>query len=53
MLLLEQTGNQGQGSAKEGEQGKKSKALKGSGLLAAVLRLGGALRSPDPSSSNG
>jgi hypothetical protein len=33
-LLVEQGANQGEGSVEDGEQGKRSKALKGSDLLA-------------------
>jgi hypothetical protein len=33
-LLLEEGGNQGEGSVDDGEQGKRCKALKGSDLLA-------------------
>jgi hypothetical protein len=33
-LLLEQGANQGEGSVEDGEQDKRSKALKGSDLLA-------------------
>jgi hypothetical protein len=52
LLLLEQGANQGEGSVKDGEQGKRCKALKGSDLP--LHRLApGFLRSPDPGCSGG
>ena len=40
LLLLEQGANQGEGSVEDGEQDKRSKALKGSDLLAQRWGLG-------------
>jgi hypothetical protein len=50
LLLLEQGANQGEGSVEDGEQDKRSKALKGSDLLAQCwdLRPDRGMPSPAP-----